>query len=486
MTKEPNIQFTDENIRKLFGAYDGEGEDIERLKEYYFKTDTYNTLVSDLPIRILVGHKGIGKSALFRVAIAENKEIEKLPILIKPDDIGEIGEKHESLILSIRKWKFGLTDIIAKKVLSELGLSDDGITARIIKVGGKIIPLLTESILKLQEKAELTQDQKSLLDNFLNSKKIDVYLDDLDRGWQNRKEGLIMISALINSIRDMSSENPGISFKLALRSDVFNAVRTEDESSDKYEGAVVWHSYQLHEIFVMLIKRILTFLGESVNDDHLLNTEQRHLAFQMDYIFEKNYQGRGKWDNVPMYRVLLSLIRNRPRDLVKFCTMAAKQAQLDKSRKIKTSHIESILPDYSKSIINDTIAEYKSELPQIERLIYGMRPSRKERKESGGFVFTTPELQRKLFNITQQVNFRFASGETVNPQKLRKFLYKINFLTAKKTTTGGVIKRKNYDQESHLSDAYLDLGYDWEVHLAYRWMLQPESIDDIFDQISIK
>jgi len=486
MKKKHEINFSEENIRKIFGSYDGEGENIERLKEYYFKTETYNTIISDLPVRILVGHKGIGKSALFRIAIAEQKESGNLPILIKPDDIGEIGEKHESLIISIRKWKFGLTDIIAKKVLNEFGLTDEGITARIIKVGGRLIPLLTESIKKSKDKTALLPNQIELIERFLSTNKIVVYLDDIDRGWQNRKEGLIMISALINSIRDMSSENQGLTFKLALRSDVFTAIRTEDESSDKFDGIVIWHTYELHEIFVMLIKRVLTFLGESVNEPNLLQSAQKHIAYNLDPIFENTFYGKGKWHQVPMYKVLLSLIRNRPRDLIKLCTLAARKANSEKSSLIKTSHIESILPDYSRSIINDTIAEYKSELPHIERLIYGMKPNQKERNAEDGFVFTTAELHRKIFFLIQQGNFVFASGRNGDPHELSKFLYKINFITARKTLEDGTIKRKNYEQDSNLSNAYLNFGYDWEVHLAYRWVLQPDTLDDIFYKISIK
>jgi len=480
MTKKHELKFTDENIRKVFGSYDGEGENIERLKEYYFKTETFNTIISDLPIRILVGHKGIGKSALFRIAIAEQKETGDLPILIKPDDVGEIGEKHESLILSIRKWKFGLTDIIAKKVLSEFGLNDEGITARIIKVGGKIIPLITESVVQLKDKVDVLPAQKLLIDKFLKNNKIVVYLDDLDRGWQNRKEGLIMISALINSIRDMSSENPGLIFKLALRSDVFNAVRLEDESSDKYEGTVIWHSYTIHEIFVMLIKRILTFWGESVNEYNLLKTSQRFIAYNLDSIFDPIFYGIGKWDNAPMYKVILSLIRNRPRDLIKLCTMSAKKAFSEKSTTINTSHILSILPEYSKSIINDTIAEYKSELPHIERLIYGMKPNKKERNAEDSFVFTTPELHAKIFSITQRGSFTFASGKIGTVHDLSSFLYKINFITARKTLEDGTIQRKSYEQDSNLSSSYMDFGFDWEIHLAYRWVLQADNLNDIF------
>ena len=65
--------FDDETIQKLFGFEDAESESIERLKEYYFKKDTFDRVTAELPLRILVGHKGTGKSALFKVAISEKQ-----------------------------------------------------------------------------------------------------------------------------------------------------------------------------------------------------------------------------------------------------------------------------------------------------------------------------------------------------------------------------------------------------------------------------
>ena len=61
--------FSDTNIRKLFGAEDAENETPARLKEYFVRNKAFENLVSGLPIRILVGLKGVGKSALLKVSL---------------------------------------------------------------------------------------------------------------------------------------------------------------------------------------------------------------------------------------------------------------------------------------------------------------------------------------------------------------------------------------------------------------------------------
>jgi hypothetical protein len=479
------FEFTDETIQRLFGFEDAESEPIERLKEYYFKKDTFERIAADLPIRILVGHKGTGKSALFKVAISEDQEQGNLPILIKPDDIAELGKGDENFLLRIRQWKYGLIKIIGSKVFDEFGLYDDKIASQLTRFGVKLVSFVSDSVNYIKDKIDLQPSQKKIIENFIKKKKIIVYIDDLDRGWQGKKDDVMRISALLNAIRDMANESPGLCFKVSLRSDVYFLVRTSDESTDKIEGSIVWYKWTNHEIFVLLIKRILTFFGEPVNEQNLLNTPQIHLNHFLEKVFEKNFLGRGKWENVQMHKVLMSLTRKRPRDLVKLCTLAAQQAYLYKSPIIKTHHLQAIFEEYSQGRIQDTINEYKTELPNIEKLIFGMKPTKKQRVASDGYVYTTNELQQKINNIMQQATFHFANGRSTNSKELAQFLYKINFLTARKELDNGEIQRKYFEENRYVSSSFVDFGYDWEVHPAFRWALQPDDIDGIFKKLSL-
>lgn len=485
MPTRRQITFDDETIQYLFGFEDAESESIARLKEYYFKKDTFNRVTASLPIRLLVGHKGTGKSALFKVAISEEKEKRNLPILIKPDDIAELGKNNENFLLRIRQWKYGLIKIIGEKVFNEFDIHDEKITSKLTQFGLKIVSYVADSVNALRDSVDLTPSQKILIDNFLKSKKIIVYIDDLDRGWEGKKEDIIRISALLNCIRDMANENPGLLFKVSLRSDVYYLVRTSDESTDKIEGSVVWCKWTNHEIFVLLIKRIMTFFGEDVDEEKLLATPQEHLRFYLDGVMERTFSGRGKWSNVHMYKVLMSLIRKRPRDLVKLCSLAAQQAQFADSNIILTSHFQAIFEEYSQGRIQDTINEYKSELPYIEKLLFGMRPSVKEKATGLGYVYTTSQLMTKLNKIIQNNNFKFKNGNQASPKELAQFLYKINFLTARKVLETGEIQRKYFEENRYLSSAFVDYGYDWEVHPAFRWALQPENVNDIFDKLDL-
>lgn len=87
-------------------------------------------------------------------------------------------------------------------------------------------------------------------------------------------------------MRDLSSENRGLLFKIALRSDVYYLVRTSDESTDKIEGSVIWHTWTNHEILALFAKRIESFYGNNVDDDELVSESQHTLSKRFENIID--------------------------------------------------------------------------------------------------------------------------------------------------------------------------------------------------------
>lgn len=477
------MDFNEYELQRLFGHEAAEDEDPQRLKEYYFKSKAYKQVVNDLPLRIVVGHKGIGKSALFQVAIDEEAESNRLTLLIKPDDIVGIGDNTDDFLRLIRDWKTGINEIIAKKALTAFGLLSDDWRGKLNQYGGAALDFLA-STLQLDDKVNLTPSKEAVLKNFLLHNKISVYIDDLDRGWQGRKHDIQRISALLNAVRDISTENRGVYFRVSLRSDVYYLARTSDESTDKTESSVIWYSWTNHEILVLLVKRIESYFGREVDETELLSKHQSNLMKYLLPVIEEKFTGKGHWSDAPMYRVLMSLVRKRPRDLVKLLTLAGRHAHSTGSQQITTGNLESIFEEYSQGRLQDTINEYRSELPDIEKLILGMRPSKVQRKASQGYVYSTDQLFKKLKAIEEQGRYRWANGRVVDIKELAAFLYKINFITARKQTASG-IDRKYFEENRYLSNKFIEFGYDWEVHPAYRWALQPEDPMQIFNELEL-
>lgn len=122
-----NITFTEEQISGLFGELAAEDEDVQQFKESFFKSSTYERIHNDRPLRVLVAHKGVGKSALLRMSYEENKEDEELVLWVRPndiDDLCEVDESENSLSL-IEKWKSGLNKRIVELILRDFEVPFD-------------------------------------------------------------------------------------------------------------------------------------------------------------------------------------------------------------------------------------------------------------------------------------------------------------------------------------------------------------------------
>lgn len=87
----------------------------------------------------------------------------------------------------------------------------------------------------------------------------------------------------------------------------------------------------------------------------------------------------------------------------------------------------------------------------------------------------------------QHSTFTFANGKQATQADLAQFLYKINFITARKLITDidgeEVIDRKYFEENRYLSSKFVDFGYEWEVHPAFRWALQPDNVMNILSSL---
>ena len=244
-------KFDDATIERLIGAEDAENENDQRFKEYFFFNRTYENLIADLPMRILVGHKGIGKSALLRRAYLYNQENSQLAVWIRPNDLvshmGDVGTSELNQL--IENWKSGLLAAVVDKSISRVTQTNHLIERnRLLEsTTNAAIGMISEVIRrKFSDSSDVIT--RKLVQNYLTDQKIYIYIDDIDRGWTASQSSIRSISALLNAIRDLAGADTKLMFRIGLRSDVYYLVRTSDESTDKIERNVIWLSWTNHEI----------------------------------------------------------------------------------------------------------------------------------------------------------------------------------------------------------------------------------------------
>ena len=468
-----NFELNDQTIQQLFGVDDAENEDPDRLKAFFFKNKAYKNLKNDLPIRIVVGHKGIGKSALLKMCSLEDEEDGKPSIWIKPDKLLDVSTDG-GFNAMISEWKTKLRSLIVTEFTGEKHGLVKTMASGIIN-----------DILSLAKQHNMEGTQAALLKNLHEKRKISVYIDDLDRGWEAQRKDVTKISTLLNAIRDLSGENPKVRFLIALRTDVYQLVRTSDESTDKIEQNIINLSWDNHEILYVMASRVNLFFNPTSQQASPKMLQPALFKF-FEPIIEKRFHGAGKWANAPMHRVLLSLTRKRPRDLIKLLSSAAKEAYKNNRNRIVTSDLRDTFNNYSQERMQDLINEFKSELPKIERLILGMRPTKREKTALDAFLYDKGSLIAKIKEIMEHNHFYFANKSPVTPQALAEFLYRIDFITARKDsdTDSTKIARVYYSQNKNLMGQE-DFGYKWEIHPAYRWALRPSAEHKIFENIDL-
>ena len=113
-----------------------------------------------------------------------------------------------------------------------------------------------------------------------------------------------------------------------------------------------------------------------------------------------------------------------------------------------------------------------------------MKPTTKEAQSSHVNRYSRAELLKKLRDIQSRNNYKTRKGKRYTENELAAFLYKINFLTARKVV-GGRVVRLYYEENRYVYNEFADFGADYEVHPAYRWALQPMDMNAVFNQIEL-
>ncbi len=175
----------------------------------------------------------------------------------------------------------------------------------------------------------------------------------------------------------------------------------------------------------------------------------------------------------PVITVLGTLSMGRPRWLVELSKSSSFQAQKQNHEKILFDDISSILEEFGRKRIDDSIAEFRSQCKDIEELFAAF--SRESER------FNTADLLKLIDNkILSHLTIKIEGvlGEARN-KDIAHFLYQIGFITARRDNPDGTYTHITFDQEPSLlkSKVDLDQGVSWEIHPVFRQVLQLKNVD---------
>jgi phage host-nuclease inhibitor protein Gam len=489
--------FKKNNRLKLFGHEDAGKEDASRLTSYYYKTIQYEDVISDIKLQIVTGEKGTGKSALLKMAFIETADTDVVPIWIRLDDLSELYSEilnSENLYQLKTLWKRSISKLVIISLASHMSFAmsedyekalqwayDTGYSTRdFISRSAKILKPMYDKYISLDNEADSCGEHHTL-QRMIANKKIRLFFDDFDLDWQGKSSDILKIKSLLLSLSDITSDMDGLSVRIALRTDVYEMIRNE-EFSDKFESSLIKCQWNNQEIMKTLAKRICAYFD--VPFDEITTSDPKTLQYNivkyLNFIFVPYFDESTRvWAKAPTHRVIYSLIRRKPRDMVKLCHSIAEEAYRKKLTIIDSSCFLAILETYSQERLKDLVNEYVNQLPKLQDLLIRMAPTQKEfqSKTVERYVYSTAELHNKIKNIQQNMNISIfqANRENLCPadfHQIAHFLYKIGFITGRKRNESGKIDRVYYDEAKYLLNANVgDRGYSWEIHPAYRGAL---------------
>lgn len=109
-----------------------------------------------------------------------------------------------------------------------------------------------------------------------------------------------------------------------------------------------------------------------------------------------------------------------------------------------------------------------------------MRQTKREREQRIGPVFDEGQLISKLKMVLAGTPANFKNGDPMKPVALARFLYRCDFITGR-LDQGNRIKRLHFSDNQLLAEKSSNFGFKWEIHPAYRWALEPQKDDWIYN-----
>lgn len=486
------LQFPLSEPDQIFGNEAAEDEPYDILESYAVaRPEIKRFLDPSRSVQVVRAYKGEGKSALLRLVEGSLSDQNPRPLVIR-----STGQALSPSLQSddsddwVRSWKANIFRQIASEIGGRLNLafSDDAMSLveEAERNGFKSRSLVSSIVDRLQSKAvplERTRppvaNAEALLKRWLaNGSPVWLILDDIDQNYQNTPKQKLKVASCFIAVRQIFAQVPEVRARLCVRPNVWASIKPDFEALSHVEQYMVDLSWDNDQAFEeILARRIEGFLKRSGQWSKVVQTFSASLAHRngqlVSLLFENPVAWGGPKRTRPIHVVLHTLSRHRPRWLVELCKLASIEANRQRHTQITLDDIIKQLDEFGRRRIGDTVAEFRSQCPQIENLIiaFADQPER----------FTTDQLLQVIRDRVLQGVHPKIEGVIGNPgpREVAHFLFQIGFLSARRDEPDGSYVHLSYAARPNLLRATtnLDEGVSWEIHPVFRQTLRLKNVE---------
>jgi hypothetical protein len=435
------------DIKKLQLGSDSAEKDIQvGLLDYFYQNPAYYSILNEKKT-IIVGNRGVGKSAIFKyIASEETKKgtivlelspeeysYEILSNILKKESDGSWG-KQSSYSIS---WQYLLFNLIFKEIATKnkgfingplkniYNYVRDNLKVRDINPIGVLISYLKRlegiKVGKYEAKIAQTKELQSLygleeiqnlvpdLIKVLEKTKVKVLIDELDKGWDNSEDSRYFVAGLFQAAQKMNSISNNLRVYVSIRQELFDNIPQIYDDAQKIREDIEVIRWSEDELLEFINLRILNSFPQ---------TKDMSSSDRWNLIFSEvlNYR------NTKSYNYIIDRTQLRPRELLQFCKLCVENHNTQET--INYSSITSAEMDYSEQKIKDLASEYRFQYPHLLDIFEIFRGRK--------YTLDKDDLEYLLLTIVSQDvdvgNATWVVG--IDYLELKKILWQIGFLKA--------------------------------------------------------
>lgn len=479
----------------LFGNDAGEDEDEALLVGYFVDQPAFSGFLDPQEsLRIAVGRKGTGKSALL-VRFAHDLRADParpLVLHLVPSGLASLKEPPatDNAVLLENWWKQVLCGAINMELAREIGFAwkDDQIalveSAELAGFKGRnlVSALLSRLVgkISLGGVAELTPtprpaaNHEQLLQRLqgqaAGARRVWLLVDDLDTNFQNTPAQRAYVSSFFSVCRALRREIGGIGIRATVRTDVWTSLGAEHlDKVEQYMTPLQWSAALQKTI---LAQRVLAYLRRT---DPGCEEARCSATADADRLIELVFARRMKWGGsaVPPAHVLRVLGGGRPRWITQLCRQAGQQAAREGAERIGVQHIHQVMAEFGRRRLADLYKEHDHQFPDLKRLVETFAGGAR-RYDTAALV---AHIAERYLRITPAAAVPPVDGTPFRDAlQLAHFLFKCGFINGDNRGDASLARPEfvGYDARPDLLqvDTNLDDGMAWEIQPALRMILR--------------
>lgn len=436
-----------------FGAPAAERDIAQGLIDYFVESEAYANVCSGKKT-VVLGNRGSGKSAIFKVFAERERRAGSLVIELSPDDYSY--EMLSKTITPEQKgswakqgaytaaWKYLIFVMVMKTLIKQGSKFKSGPAAKIynylrdnfkgeqdspisvlisylkriegIKIGSWEASIKTKELSNLYQLEEISDLLPALVE-LCQRKKVIVLIDELDRGWDSSEDAKAFVAGLFQASVSINELSPSLRVYVSLRRELYDSIPSLYEDAQKYRDIIeiiTWDERSLLELVAKRIKYALKDLS-SAEDKECWNAV---FAETLDYRGSKSFN------------YLIDRTLYRPREIIHFCSYSLEESHKTHSWPINYSVISNAELTYSEDRTKDIAAEYKFQYPGLLNVFEVFR--------GRAYTFNRDDLELLCLGITTGEFKTDGSPWLINqePELLIEILWRIGFLRAQ--AVGGI------------------------------------------------